>query len=109
MLPSSFSHTPRVYAGVRFDVHRVELAGSDGHKHVRDLVVHPGSVLIVPVIDAEHLVLSSDCGFCRQGVPRPIAFYKAAALAQGANIVRRELGAEVTPVKAAEPAFQIDT
>ena len=37
-----------------------------------------------------------DCGFGRQGVPRPIAMYKAAALAQGANIVRGELGAEQT-------------
>ena len=34
----------------------------------------------------------SDCGFGRQGVPRPIAMYKAAALAQGANIVRAEPG-----------------
>jgi 5-methyltetrahydropteroyltriglutamate--homocysteine methyltransferase len=59
-------------------------------------------------IDAEHLVLSSDCGFGRQGVPRPIAFYKAAALAQGANIVRKELGAEETRVRAADPALQID-
>jgi 5-methyltetrahydropteroyltriglutamate--homocysteine methyltransferase len=59
-------------------------------------------------IDAEHLVLSSDCGFGRQGVPRPIAFYKAAALAQGANIVRKELGAKETPVRAADPGLQID-
>jgi len=60
-------------------------------------------------IDAEHLVLSSDCGFGRQGVPRPIAFYKAAALAQGANIVRKELGAQESRVRAADPALQIDT
>lgn len=59
-------------------------------------------------IDAEHLVLSSDCGFGRQGVPRPIAFYKAAALAQGANIVRKELGAKETTVRAADPGLQID-
>jgi 5-methyltetrahydropteroyltriglutamate--homocysteine methyltransferase len=59
-------------------------------------------------IGPEHLVLSSDCGFGRQGVPRPIAYYKAAALAQGANIVRRELGAEETEVKAAEPMLQVD-
>ena len=59
-------------------------------------------------IDAEHLALSSDCGFGRQGVPRPIAFYKAAALAQGANLVRNELGAPETPVRAADPALQID-
>jgi 5-methyltetrahydropteroyltriglutamate--homocysteine methyltransferase len=60
------------------------------------------------VIDAEHLVLSSDCGFGRQGVPRPIAFYKAAALAQGANLVRAELGAPVSEVAAADPRLQID-
>jgi 5-methyltetrahydropteroyltriglutamate--homocysteine methyltransferase len=59
-------------------------------------------------IDAEHLVLSSDCGFGRQGVPRPIALYKAAALAQGANIVREELGFPTTEVRAADPARQID-
>ena len=51
-------------------------------------------------IDADKLVLSSDCGFGRQGVPRPIAMYKAAALAQGANIVRGELGADADPTSA---------
>jgi 5-methyltetrahydropteroyltriglutamate--homocysteine methyltransferase len=59
-------------------------------------------------IDADRLVLSSDCGFGRQGVPRPIALYKAAALAQGANIVRRELGAPEAAVRAADPALQVD-
>ena len=59
-------------------------------------------------IEPEHLVLSSDCGFGRQGVPRPIALYKAAALAQGANIVREELGFATTHVPAADPAAQID-
>ncbi|HXY86131.1 MAG TPA: cobalamin-independent methionine synthase II family protein [Gaiellaceae bacterium] len=60
------------------------------------------------VIDPEHLVLSSDCGFGRQGVPRPIAFHKAAALAQAANIVRHELGAPETETRAADPMLQID-
>jgi 5-methyltetrahydropteroyltriglutamate--homocysteine methyltransferase len=59
-------------------------------------------------IDADKLALSSDCGFGRQGVPRPIALYKAAALAQGANIVRAELGAPTTQVRAADPTLQID-
>jgi 5-methyltetrahydropteroyltriglutamate--homocysteine methyltransferase len=53
-------------------------------------------------------VLSSDCGFGRQGVPRPIAFYKAASLALGANIVRDELGAPTREVRAADPRLQID-
>src|SRR5439155_1018632 len=59
-------------------------------------------------LDDVELVLSSDCGFGRQGVPRPIAVYKAAALAQGANIVRGELGAPQTGVRAADPELQID-
>jgi 5-methyltetrahydropteroyltriglutamate--homocysteine methyltransferase len=59
-------------------------------------------------IDADKLVLSSDCGFGRQGVPRPIALYKAAALAQGANVVRGELGVPQSEVTAAEPALQVD-
>jgi 5-methyltetrahydropteroyltriglutamate--homocysteine methyltransferase len=59
-------------------------------------------------IDPEHLVLSSDCGFGRQGVPRPIAFYKAASLALGANIIRKELGAPEHEVRAADPKLQID-
>ncbi len=59
-------------------------------------------------IDAENLILSSDCGFGRGGANRLIAYYKAAAIAQGANIVRRELGGEERQVVAADPAMQVD-
>lgn len=41
----------------------------------------------------EMLIVSSDCGFGRDGCSRPIALHKAAAIAQGADIVRQELGA----------------
>ncbi len=54
------------------------------------------------------LIVSSDCGFGRQGCNREIAFYKASAIAQGSNIVRRELGLPATYVPAADPALQID-
>ena len=53
-------------------------------------------------------MLSSDCGFGRQGVPRPIAYYKAAAMVQAANTVRGELGADQTEPRAVNPALQID-
>ena len=43
-------------------------------------------------IAPEQLIVSSDCGFGRQGCNREIAFYKASAIAQGCNIVRQELG-----------------
>ena len=39
----------------------------------------------------ERLILSTDCGFGREGLSRRIAFYKAVAINLGANIVRREL------------------
>lgn len=57
-------------------------------------------------IPPENLVLSSDCGFGRQGCDRMVAFYKAVAVALGANIVRRELGVYESYVPAADPALQ---
>jgi len=59
-------------------------------------------------VPAERLIVSSDCGFGRQGCNREIAFYKASAIAQGCNIVRRELGLPATYVPAADPMLQID-
>jgi 5-methyltetrahydropteroyltriglutamate--homocysteine methyltransferase len=59
-------------------------------------------------IDPENLVLSSDCGFGRQGANRTLAFFKASAIAQGANIVRRELGAPETYVPAQDERLAMD-
>jgi 5-methyltetrahydropteroyltriglutamate--homocysteine methyltransferase len=59
-------------------------------------------------IDPEHIVLTSNCGFGRGGANRLVAFYKSTALAQGANIVRRELGLPETRVRAADPELQAD-
>jgi 5-methyltetrahydropteroyltriglutamate--homocysteine methyltransferase len=60
------------------------------------------------VIPADKLILSSDCGFGRQGFSRTIAFYKATAIAQARNLVLKELGVEQRPVTAADPALQVD-
>src|SRR5689334_25445579 len=59
-------------------------------------------------IAPEQLVVSSDCGFGRQGCNREIAFYKATSIAQGCNIVRGELGVEPRDVPAANPILQTD-
>ena len=56
----------------------------------------------------EQLIVSSDCGFGRQGCNREIAFYKASSIAQGCNIVRRELGLETSYVAAGDAALQTD-
>jgi 5-methyltetrahydropteroyltriglutamate--homocysteine methyltransferase len=59
-------------------------------------------------IAPEQLVVSSDCGFGRQGCNREIAFYKASSIAQGCNIVRKELGLATTYISAADPTLQSD-
>jgi 5-methyltetrahydropteroyltriglutamate--homocysteine methyltransferase len=59
-------------------------------------------------IPPEKLIVSTDCGFGRQGCNREIAFYKASSIAQGCNIVRRELGFKTTYIPAADPMLQTD-
>jgi 5-methyltetrahydropteroyltriglutamate--homocysteine methyltransferase len=59
------------------------------------------------VIPAERLVLSSDCGMGREGMSRRHAFYKMAALVQGTNIVRKELGLPVAECLAADPKYSL--
>jgi 5-methyltetrahydropteroyltriglutamate--homocysteine methyltransferase len=59
-------------------------------------------------IAPEQLIVSSDCGFGRQGVNREIAFFKTTAIAQGTNLVRRELGLPESRVPAADPRLQTD-
>src|SRR5207247_2338850 len=54
-------------------------------------------------IAPERLVLSSDCGFGRQGMSRIHAFYKMIAIVRGANIVRHELGLPQAEILAADP------
>ena len=58
-------------------------------------------------IEPERLVISSDCGFGRQGMPRVHAFYKMVALVKGTNIVRRELGLPEAASAASNPRFEL--
>ena len=58
-------------------------------------------------IPAERLLLSSDCGFGREGMSRRIAFFKMVAIVRGANLVRKELGLPEAPCLAADPRFAL--
>ena len=58
-------------------------------------------------VPPERLILSSDCGFGREGLARRIAFYKTVAINLGANIVRRELKLPEVPIPAADPRFTL--
>jgi len=53
----------------------------------------------------ERLLLSSDCGFGRQGMSRTHAFYKMIAIVRGANIVRDELGLPQAEIAANDARF----
>jgi 5-methyltetrahydropteroyltriglutamate--homocysteine methyltransferase len=55
------------------------------------------------VMPPERLIVSTDCGFGRQGMSRLHAFYKMVALTRGTNIVRRELGLDEADILAADP------
>jgi len=59
------------------------------------------------LIPAERLIISSDCGFGRQGISRKHAFYKMVSLVKGTNIIRKELGLEQKPVQAAEDNLKL--
>ena len=56
-------------------------------------------------VPPERLILSSDCGFGREGLSRRIAFYKTVAINLGANIVRRELKLPEVAIPAADPRY----
>lgn len=58
-------------------------------------------------IDPERLILTSDCGFGRQGMSRMHAFYKMVALTRGTNIVRKELGLPEADIPATDPKLSM--
>jgi 5-methyltetrahydropteroyltriglutamate--homocysteine methyltransferase len=53
-------------------------------------------------IPPERLVITTDCGFGREGLSRRIAHYKCVSMVEGTNIVRRELGLPEARVRAAD-------
>lgn len=66
--------------------------------HIRTALKH---------IPAERLVVSSDCGMGREGMSRRHALYKMAALVQGTNVVRKELGAPEAECLLADTRFSL--
>jgi 5-methyltetrahydropteroyltriglutamate--homocysteine methyltransferase len=58
-------------------------------------------------IPPERLIVTSDCGFGREGMSRRIAFYKMVTIVRGTNIVRRELGVPEARCLAADARFAL--
>jgi 5-methyltetrahydropteroyltriglutamate--homocysteine methyltransferase len=59
-------------------------------------------------IPADKLILSTDCGFGRQGFNRHLAFYKSAGIPLARNIVLKELGLEERYIPVADEALAWD-
>jgi 5-methyltetrahydropteroyltriglutamate--homocysteine methyltransferase len=111
------------------DVLTIECASSDGKdlplfgryktdKKIGIGVVNHCNTVVEPVehvarlirkaleyIPPERLVITTDCGFGREGLSRRIAHYKCVALVEGTNMVRRELGLPEARVRAADPTL----
>ncbi|TWT69162.1 NUDIX hydrolase [Crateriforma conspicua] len=51
------SDEKQLLAGNRFDVHAMELVGSDGKTYIREVVRHPGAVLLLPILDNGDVVM----------------------------------------------------
>jgi len=53
----SLSNPRIVYDGRRFKVQEVQVTGRDGRSTVREVIRHPGAVVIVPVLDDGSIVM----------------------------------------------------
>jgi 5-methyltetrahydropteroyltriglutamate--homocysteine methyltransferase len=58
-------------------------------------------------IPPERLIVTSDCGMGRGGMSRRHAFFKMAAMVQGTNMVRRELGLPEVECLAADQRYSL--
>ena len=58
-------------------------------------------------IPVERLIVSSDCGFGREGMSRRIAFFKMVSIVRGTNIIRKELGLPEARCLAADPRYAL--
>ncbi len=46
-----------IFEGARFNVHQMDLTGRDGKSYLREVIRHPGAVVLLPLIDADTVVL----------------------------------------------------
>lgn len=51
-----FRQTDPIFSGARFDVYRVEIEGPDGRTAQREAVIHPGAVVILPLLTTDTVI-----------------------------------------------------
>jgi 5-methyltetrahydropteroyltriglutamate--homocysteine methyltransferase len=60
-------------------------------------------------VQAERLMISSDCGMGREGMSRRHAAYKMVAMVEGTNLVKKELGLPEAECLASDPRYSLAT
>lgn len=48
---------PMLYQGSRFSIYQMTLRGEDGSSHVRDVVRHPGAVVLLPILEDGRIIM----------------------------------------------------
>ncbi len=76
------TNTQTLFSGVKFEVERLEVARSDGRTVQREVVVHPGAVAILPVLDDGRIVMIRNH---RHAVGRTLLEIPAGTLESGEN------------------------
>ncbi|MBA3815117.1 MAG: NUDIX hydrolase [Parachlamydiaceae bacterium] len=56
-LTPTFQEGKLAFQGVRFDVRTIKIPGKNDTTLERDVVVHPGAVVILPILDDTHIVM----------------------------------------------------
>ncbi len=57
MIPDFLTGSKRVFHGKRFDVRTLQLPGAEGRTVSKEIVVHPGAVVILPLLDEKTVVM----------------------------------------------------
>ena len=100
-LSERFVASEQVWRGHFLDVRRDTIAQPDGHTATREYIVHPGAVMVVPLLDDGRLVMERQF---RYPLGRVLLEFPAGKLEPGESVQRcaeREL-AEETGYRAAE-------
>jgi len=56
-IPEPYRSMDPTFRGARFSVYSMERKGSDGRTHKREAVIHPGAVVILPLLDPQTILL----------------------------------------------------
>jgi len=56
-IAETIRHSQCVFRASRFDVRSIEVPTKEEHTVLREFVAHPGAVVILPILDDEHIVM----------------------------------------------------